>query len=529
MARSRPELREIRPADRTVLELLERGASRFGERTLVRFPSSASWTYAGARTAAAARAGSLREAGIERGDRVALMCSNREELVEIVLGCAWLGAIPVPVNTAIRGEQLRHVLSDSGARLAVAQPEHVSAMREVEPTPRPERIWVLDGPAEAEPAWASCSALPPPGEEIPPVDAAPGDVAAILYTSGTTGPSKGVCCPHAQLFWFAVLTAELLEIGAEDVLYTTLPMFHVNALTAMLQALAVGATITVDARFSASRFWERCVETEATVTYLLGAMVSILERREPGPLDRAHRVGIALAPATPPGLLEAFRERFGMELVEGYASTETNVALVSPAGEQRPGMMGYVTEGFEARVVDEQDAEVPDGTPGELVLRHSAPFAFATGYWRLPERTVEAWRNLWFHTGDRVVRDGEGWFRFMDRMKDAIRRRGENISSFEVEHAVLSHEAVAAAAVYPVPSELGEDEVMAAVVPVAGGRLDPAELIRHLEPRLARFAIPRYVEIVDELPMTENGKIRKAELRDRGVTDETWDRESELA
>jgi crotonobetaine/carnitine-CoA ligase len=188
--------------------------------------------------------------------------------------------------------------------------------------------------------------------------------------------------------------------------------------------------------------------------------------------------------------------------------------------------MGTVRPGFAARVVDEHDASVPDGRPGELVLRHDPPFAFADGYWAMPEQTVRAWRNLWFHTGDRVVRDADGWYRFVDRAKDAIRRRGENISSWEVEQVLLEHEAVQSAAVFPVPSELGEDEVMAAVVLEAEARLTPAHLIGHCEPRLAYFAVPRYLEFVSELPVTENGKVRKQVLRERGVTPATWDREA---
>lgn len=206
--------------------------------------------------------------------------------------------------------------------------------------------------------------------------------------------------------------------------------------------------------------------------------------------------------------------------------TETNAAIGLADGEQRPGWMGRVLPGFAARVVDEADAEVPDGTPGELVLRSDRPFAFATGYWRMPEATVEAWRNLWFHSGDHVVRDGDGYFRFLDRLKDAIRRRGENVSAWEVEQVLLRHPAIEAAAVFPVPSALGEDEVMACVVPRKGEHVDPVSVVRFCEPLIAYFAIPRYIDVVDELPLTENGKVRKFVLRERGVTPTAWDRES---
>src|SRR5262249_8016794 len=248
---------------------------------------------------------------------------------------------------------------------------------------------------------------------------------------------------------------EMLELSDEDVLYTCLPLFHTNAINAFFQSLVAGATYVFGERFSASRFWRSVREADATVTYLLGAMGSILGSRAPGPEDTDHRVRIALAPATPANLQVPFTERFGVRLLDGYGSTETNACIGVPAHRQRPGLMGGVLDDFEADVVDELDVSVPDGTAGELVLRPRQPFGFATGYFQLPDATVSAWRNLWFHTGDRVVRSEDGWYRFIDRLKDAIRRRGENISSQEVEQVLLDHLAVASAAVFAVPSDLG--------------------------------------------------------------------------
>jgi crotonobetaine/carnitine-CoA ligase len=188
--------------------------------------------------------------------------------------------------------------------------------------------------------------------------------------------------------------------------------------------------------------------------------------------------------------------------------------------------MGYVMPGYEARVVDENDEQVPDGIAGELVMRADEPFAFATGYWRMPDKTVESWRNLWFHSGDRVVREPDGSFRFLDRMKDAIRRRGENISAWEVEQILDGHPDIAASAAIPVPSELGEDEVMAVLVARDGATIDFVDVIRYCEPQLAHFAVPRFLEVVDALPLTPNGKVQKYILRERGVTADTWDREA---
>jgi crotonobetaine/carnitine-CoA ligase len=307
---------------------------------------------------------------------------------------------------------------------------------------------------------------------------------------------------------------------------TCLPLFHTNALNAFYQALLSGATLAVEPRFSASGFWPALRRHDATVTYLLGAMVPILLSRPDGAGDRAHRARIALAPGVPQGFHAPFRDRFGIHLLDGYGSTETNFVIGSPQGEHRPGTMGRVRPDFEARVVGEDDSEVPAGTAGELILRAGEPFAFASGYVGMADKTVEAWRNLWFHTGDRVICDAEGYFHFVDRMKDAIRRRGENISAYEVEQVVLSHAAVATAAVFAVPSELAEDEVMVAAVLRPDAALTAPELLDHCQPRLPYYAVPRYVEFVDELPATENGKIQKFKLRERGITPATWDREA---
>jgi crotonobetaine/carnitine-CoA ligase len=349
---------------------------------------------------------------------------------------------------------------------------------------------------------------------------------AILYTSGTTGPAKGVCCPHAQYFWWGVNTGNILGITEGDIQVTTLPLFHTNALNAFYQALLNGSQLVAEPRFSASGFSPSLVAHGATITYLLGAMVPILMSRPPSPADRAHRTRVALAPGVPGNLQQPFTERFGIALVDGFGSTETNNVIGNPAHAQKSGWMGQPYHGFQARTVDDDDNDLPDGVAGELVLRADEPFAFATGYFGMPEKTVEAWRNLWFHTGDRAIRGADGYFRFVDRLKDAIRRRGENISSFEVEQVLLSHPAVATAAAFPVQSELAEDEVMVAIVLRDGESLAPEELMAFCEPRMAYFAIPRFVAFVAELPTTESGKIQKYKLRERGITNDAWDREA---
>lgn len=527
--------------------LVEQGA-RYGDRLWVQAPGGA-LRFGDAPAHAARWAAHLAAAGVTRGDRVALMAGNRHEFLSVVLGCGWLGAVVVPINTASRGMQLRHILANSGCVLLVADAASCPALAALAALADPadpaednaggqgipsdialRQIWLLDDGVDAAtlpaPACRAPSDSAPMADLPPAADIGPGDMLAILYTSGTSGLSKGVCCPHAQFYWWGKIAARNLEITDADVLYTSLPLFHTNALNACFQALVTGASIICDERFSASRYADRLVATGATVTYLLGAMVPILLAQPVNAAERQHRCRIALAPGVPERFHVVFTERSGIALLEGYGSTETNFALGGTLSQQRPGTMGRVAPEFDAIVADEHDAPVPDGEPGELLLRATPPFAVATGYFGMDDKTVQAWRNLWFHTGDRVVRDADGYFRFLDRMKDAIRRRGENISSYEVEQVLLAHPAIAVVAVYAVQSELAEDEVMAALVYKPGQSLAPAALLDFCQPRMPYFAVPRYLRVLDDLPRTENGKVRKFRLREEGITGDTWDRDA---
>jgi len=513
------------PGERSLAIMLQAQAGKYGAKPLVQ-AGERSWSFAEAPELAACSAGRLYAADLRQGDRVALICENRPEFIEVFLGVAWLGAILVPINTASRGLQLRHILENSGARLLVIEAALLGALEHVDLATLPlEAIWVIDSPNGTK-APPLAQPLPALGEAVPAASVRPGDTLAILYTSGTTGPSKGVCCPHAQFFWWGVNTAHLLGVVEGDILCTPLPLFHTNALNTFFQALITGATAIFESRFSASGFFATLAARQATVTYLLGAMVPILLSRPPAADEQGHRVRIALAPGVPGHFHAEFARRTSIALLDGYGSTETNFVIGSPISEARPGTMGRVFEGFAGRVVDAEDNEVADGTPGELVLRAEAPFAFGTGYFGTPEKTVDAWRNLWFHTGDRVIREADGYYKFVDRLKDAIRRRGENVSSFEVEQVLLSHPEIAIAAAFPVRSELAEDEVMAAIVRQPGSALDEVAIIRFCETRMPYFAVPRFLEFVDVLPATENGKIQKYKLRERGITDRTWDREA---
>ncbi|MGV2287547.1 ATP-dependent acyl-CoA ligase [Trinickia sp. YCB016] len=524
LAEPRTSLEYGHDAQRTLPALLAARAARNGAAPLFS-DRTTTWSASEAVEIAARRAGALAAQGVGRGDHVALLCGNRVEFMEIVLGCAWLGAVVVPINTASRGLQLAHILRNCGARLLVAEAHLVGAVHALDAQDLPlQTIWLVGEPEEDGPESAyATTPLPPAREPVAPAKLTDGDPFAVLYTSGTSGLSKGVICPHAQFFWWGHCTARDLAVTAGDVLYTCLPLFHTNALNSFFQALIHDAELIVDRRFSASGFFDALVETRATVTFVLGAMVPILLGRPVSANEREHRVRVALAPGVPGDFQQEFTTRCGIALVDGYGSTETNCVISSSIGAHRPGYMGKLAPGFDARVVDEHDQAVPDGEAGELILRADAPFAFASGYLGMAEKTVEAWRNLWFHTGDRVVRDADGYYRFVDRLKDTIRRRGENVSSFEVEQVLLSHPSIETAAVFAVKSALAEDEVMAAVVLRDGETLEPLELIRYCEPRLPYFAVPRYLDFARDLPKTENGKIQKFKLRETGVSATTWD------
>lgn len=519
----RSPLRGLPLTEQTLPALLTRQAHQYGEQPFI-VTETEQWSFREAVDVAARAAGELSARGISRGDHVGIMAQNSAEMLRILLGAAWLGAVLVPLNTFLRGPVLQHELTNAELRLLITEAEYLPALTECDPPAALTEVCLLD-PHNAPPtsvrfqlqSW-QCTAEP-----VPAAPVQPGDTMAILYTSGTTGVSKGVRCPYAQFYWWAINASEHLEITETDVLYQILPLFHTNAINSMVQALVSGATYTLGLRFSASRFWQDVADNDATVIYLLGSILPMLCAQEPSAQDRAHRVRVALSPATPEELGPVFRDRFGVDLVDGFGSTETNMVIGFRAGYQRPGYMGIPVDDHEVRVVNEHDVDVARGTPGELLCRSRHPFAFATGYHAMPEATVRGWWDGWFHTGDRVVWEENGWLRFLDRIKDVIRRRGENISSVEVEQVLGKHPQVAQVAVFAVPSDLAEDEVMAAIEPTPGAELDLAELTEFCRPLLPYFALPRYVDIVDQLPTTENAKVRKTELRERGVTLTTVD------
>lgn len=497
--------------DRTVQRLLAVASDAFTGPALI--ADGGAIAYPDLATVAARAGGALAAHGVGPQDRVVAVGANSMALLEVFLGCAVLGAIFVPLNPDYPDAQIAHFTRYVDPALVLAD-DPATVGRALQGLDLP--VACLRGPQAGYPGW----------ELADPIDAEPvepGTPLAILMTSGTTGVSKGVVCPHGQFVQWGQSVGDLLGLQPGDVAYSCLPMFHTNALNGSIQALIHGAVFHSGPRFSVSRFFDRIREADASVSYLLGAMVGMLLTAPERPDDREHRLTRILAPGTPVPAVEAFEARFGIRLIEGHGMTETNLVIAPLGEERRLGFMGTVVPGFEVKVVDDEGRDTGPGVPGELLLRTGIAHGFASGYWQMPEATQAATRDGWFRTGDRVVED-RGWYRFLDRIKDVIRRRGENISAWEVEQVLDAFPGVSQSAVVPVPADLGEDEVMAFVRLVENTAADPLALATFAAERLPSFAVPRYVEFVGELPLTDTGKVRKQVLRERGRGPQTWDR-----
>jgi crotonobetaine/carnitine-CoA ligase len=479
--------------------------------------------------------------GVRKGDRVLLMLPNCLEYLYVWWAANKLGAIEVPVNNAYKGYFLEHVANNSGARVMVADQSLLDRLQfSEERLQHLEHVVVYRG-SEGQRDHVSLRRLrTSPIEQLysredsnPEVDVRYHDLAAIMYTSGTTGPSKGVMMPHAQCYFFSEEDVSVVYLTEADVYYTCNPFFHANAqLLTIYPCLIAGAKAVIYPYFSATEWLQQVRKCRATVANFLGVMMDFVYRQPALPEDANNDLRVLFAAPTPPTIVEDFKRRFGVEAtVEAYGMTEICLPVLLPYGEYRPGAAGkVVSDWFEVKLIDsETDEELPHGQIGEAVVRHKQPWTLNAGYFGMPDKTAEAYRNLWFHTGDALRRDDDGFFYFVDRVKDALRRRGENISSYEVEAVINDHPAVAESAVIAVKSGVpgGEDEVKACLVLRERANLSPEDLLQWCEDRMPYFAVPRYVEFVGTLPKTPNLKIQKHRLREDGVTAATWDRVKE--
>ncbi len=475
-------------------------------------------------------AAALHRHGVQAGDRVALLAPNRPEVVELFFGLAKLGAIQVPLNAALKGEFLRYQLDQSQASVIVVDTEGAAALAPVAPELSDLRLCVLlDSPQGAKvPGIAKIDyeELTRATSAPPAISVNPADTMTIMYTSGTTGLPKGCLLSHGYYQRAARAVGRGVEMTERDVLFTTLPMFHAAAMfSTVIGGLVYATPAVIDPAFSARNFLTRAAETQATIAFAVGAMGNALLATPPGAADRAHRLRTMVVAPFPPQAQRAFRDRFGIEPhAQLYGQTECMPITCTPlSGMRDPAGCGTPAEDLELGLLDDEDRAVTPGEVGEIAVRPKERFVMFDGYWNQPEATLEAFRDLWYHTGDfgRLLPSGQ--VEFIDRKKDALRRRGENISSMQLETAIGAHPKVVDVAVHAVASELTEDDVKACIVLADGATIAPEELFAFFCERVPSYAIPRYVEFLDELPRTAVGRIMKYKLRDRPLDERVWD------
>lgn len=520
------------PREASVLSaMLDAQADRIGDAPLMLFDDGEVWSYAQTRARARGTAAALAELGVRRGDRVLVWLPNGRLIFCLHLALSYLGAVFVPINLAWKGGMLEHVIANSGARLIICHAELVERLEHVG-LADVETLIVAggDGVSVPESLRRLDESVLSSEAEPPALDVEPWEPHGIFYTSGTTGPSKGVICPHLHTAVMAKVALRFLL--PEDRFLISMPYFHLAGALVPFAVIATGASMAMLTRFRTSTFWDDVRATGSTVCYILDSIRTFLMKQPPRPDDADNPLRVAVQQPLSHDSVD-FARRFGLTIYTQFDMTEIlPVILSEPIGERGPPGPGYCGRAVpiwppcEVRIVDEAEREVPRGATGQLILRCSLPWVITPGYWGMPEATAAAWRNGWFHTGDVFRQDDEGHFYFVDRMKDSIRRRGENISSSEVEAEALAHDGIELAAAIAVPSEHSEDEVMLVVKPKPGRTVDYRELFEFLSPRMPHYMLPRYIRVMEAMEMTATIKVRKDALRRDGVTPDTWDREA---
>jgi carnitine-CoA ligase len=513
--------------------ILRERAERHGDRPFLRVADGPWRTYAEVNVRANRIANALRARGLGHGETVSTLLPNTEDHVAVWFGILKAGGVQSPVNLAYRGDFLSWVLNLPRSRFLVIADSHLELLDQVAgELPHLEHVVICgsgEGPAPRvahEPIAALLEG--DPGE--PDVAVTWTDDARIMFTSGTTGRSKGVIKQHASDYFSGRTYNEVCGITAEDVLFTCLPLFHSNAqVLCVYPAMIAGARVALSERYSSARFWTQVCDAGATVLNTVSAMNYFIWNTPASELDRAHSVRRIMAMPAPKDIYHEFEERFGIRFHEGYGLTETGmVTYVPPDAGPRPGSCGTATPGFEVSVVEPgTDRPLPPGAPGEIVVDMKLPNIVMRAYAGMPEKTAEDFRNLKLHTGDLGRLDEEGYLYFLDRVKDYIRRRGENVSSMEVERTVCGHPDVLEAAAVGVKAAEGasaEDEILVCLVPREGRVPDLAALLGYLDERMPYFAVPRYLRVMDGLPKTPTERVRKVELRTEGITADTYDR-----
>ena len=517
--------------DQVATRILRAQAGRIGARAFVHCADRV-FTYAEVDGAADRIGAAFRALGAGRQTRVGILLNNRIEYLDLWFGLARIGAVQVPLNTAFRAAQILHVLRRAPMPIVVVEEALADALMQiVGDAPELKTLVVLGdrrnvasragqrdvlGYETFVAASAGCAIE---------IEVSGADTGAVMNTSGTTGPSKGVRLSHAQQYILGRNVALDLELTAEDVYYNFFPLFH-NTAQAMitLPVLLTGARMVLSERFSARQFWPDVRSHGCTVFYYIGEILRMLLQSSAAADSRGTRLRAGWGIGAAPQDFIEFQRRHGVALRSGYGSTEANVGVYLPHDDPDPASVGRALPGYEVRIGDPDDAPLPPGQVGEILVRATEPCTIMQGYDGDPQATIAAWRDLWFHTGDAGYVDERGNLYFTGRMRDAIRVRGENVSAFEVEEVVGRMQGVLEVAAIAVPCDLGGDDVKIVVVPAPGARLNPQSLIREAQAHLPKFAVPRYVEIVAALPKTETNKIRKNVLRETPFTPDTWDR-----
>jgi crotonobetaine/carnitine-CoA ligase len=465
---------------------------------------------------AARVANGLRSLDVRKGDKIVILFPNSVEFLYIWFGAMKLGAVAVPLNIALKGPLLTYQINDSEAKVVLVSKHLLQQYLEVKDKLKNVVYHVTDADV---PDFINLKELfnskPLKGFE----EVAPSDPATIMYTSGTTGPPKGVALPHNAYINTALMNAEIAEAREGDIFFSTVPFFHTSGqLQIILPALINDLTAAFEPWFHASKFWEWAAIYRATVIFLISSMINILLKTPESYYDRRHNVRLAMTGGATKDVWIAFEKRFGVRVLEGYGMTETcAIAIFNRGNDVKVASVGKPLPYFDMIIADEQDRELPPYKVGQLLIRPKKPYVMMLEYYNKPRETVEAWRNLWFHTGDLFYRDEEGFFYFVGRLKESIRRRGENISPYEIESVVNEHPAVLESAAVGVPSELGDEDVKLYIVLKPGMQLDYMEFLEWCDKRLPYYMVPRYIEIVDELPKTPTQRIQRYILKERGV------------
>jgi carnitine-CoA ligase len=516
----------------TIIDALARAVERTPEKVLADFEGD-TFTYLEVERRATRFAHALSALGIGPEDTLVSMLDNNIDAITCWLAVNKLGGVFVPVNTALKGEFLRHQVGDAAAKLVVCEEDYVDRFAEIASslTDVKHLLHRGDWKGDMPGAVAVAKLEAHRGADDTPIAfrPKPSDLSALIYTSGTTGPSKGCMLSYNYMCNLARQQTRAAPIGKDDILWTPLPLFHANALcTSFISVVLANATVAFTPRFSVSKFWPEIERSGATAISILGAMGNLLAQAEGNDAQKRCFGQIHTVKGNPfsEEMKAIWRERFGAKQIgsNGYGLTEAAVITSLTAGEYAaPGSSGKRLPEFDVRIVGENDVELPAGKAGEIIVRPLQPDIMFQGYWKRPEATLKLLKDLWFHTGDIGKFDEDGFFHFVDRKKDYLRRRGENISSFELEHTFLTHPDIEQVAIHAVPSEVIEDDVKLTAILKPGVTLSEEALCRWAIDKMPYYAVPRYIEFRADMPRNPQGRILKYILRDEGVTPQTWD------